>query len=257
MGLFVGLFLPGLVGGDAVRFLYLNAAVPQHRVRIASSLIVDRLIGLMGLIIVIALLADLEWQSVRHLPGLLSVAVSIIGGGIAAIAAATLGMGVVGYLHRAGWFDRMQRGSPPMRSLFNLIEAMLLVRRAPLSIVAALALSTLIHGLAVTAVIVVAGQIHFTALLGPLQYAFAASLTLLTNALPLSPGGLGIGEAAFDQLCRMLAPGNHGGFGSVFFAFRSLSILAALIAAPSFVLYRRGNRIRGESNRASEAAVSG
>jgi hypothetical protein len=31
----------------------------------------------------------------------------------------------------------------------------------------------------------------------------AAPLAMIANALPLTPGGLGVGEVAFDQVCTL------------------------------------------------------
>jgi hypothetical protein len=39
-----------------------------------------------------------------------------------------------------------------------------------------------------------------------LDISIAAPLALVANVLPFTPGGLGIGEAAFDQICRWLVP---------------------------------------------------
>ena len=39
-----------------------------------------------------------------------------------------------------------------------------------------------------------------------LDVAVAAPLAMVANILPFTPGGLGIGEAAFEQICRWLAP---------------------------------------------------
>jgi glycosyltransferase 2 family protein len=64
-------------------------------------------------------------------------------------------------------------------------------------------------------------------------------LTLVANALPLTPNGIGIGEAAFDQICRWLEPVPSGAaYSSIFFAYRTISMLASLPGLVSFVIYR-------------------
>jgi uncharacterized membrane protein YbhN (UPF0104 family) len=71
------------------------------------------------------------------------------------------------------------------------------------------------------------------------DYVFAASLALVTNALPLTPNGIGIGEAAFDQICRWLEAAPSGAaYSSIFFAYRAVSIVAALPGLVSFAIYR-------------------
>jgi uncharacterized membrane protein YbhN (UPF0104 family) len=246
IGMFTGVLLPGIVGGDAVRFFYLNAAVPQHRVVIALSLIADRLLGLIGLIAVTAVAVGIDWPIVQASPALLSIAVVVVVGSIAAVAAAALALHMIRRLHRAGWLDRLRSRWPTGLPL-RVLEAMLLYWRLPVSVIAAVALSILIQALSVAAVVVVASEMRLDGLLGPSEYALAASLSLLANAVPLSPGGLGVGEAAFDQLCHWVAQSSQAGFGSAFFAFRGLSLLAAVIVAPSFLIYRPERRLGSAS----------
>jgi uncharacterized membrane protein YbhN (UPF0104 family) len=68
---------------------------------------------------------------------------------------------------------------------------------------------------------------------------FAVPLTLVANALPLTPSGLGVGEAAFDQICRWLEPTPSGAaYSSIFFAFRLVSTLTCIPGLISLAIYR-------------------
>jgi hypothetical protein len=76
-----------------------------------------------------------------------------------------------------------------------------------------------------------------------IDYVFATSLTLVANALPLTPNGIGIGEAAFDQICRWLEHVPTGApYSSIFFAFRAVLVGVSLTGLVSFVLYRQAAR---------------
>jgi uncharacterized membrane protein YbhN (UPF0104 family) len=56
----------------------------------------------------------------------------------------------------------------------------------------------------------------------------AAALSLFAGAFPITPGGIGVGEAVFDQLCRWLASGAQDfAYGTGYLAFRVVSLLAA------------------------------
>ena len=70
---------------------------------------------------------------------------------------------------------------------------------------------------------------------------FAVPLTLVVNALPLTPSGLGVGEAAFDQICRWLEPVPSGAAYSTFFSpFESVQRWRAFLAwFPSPSIARR------------------
>jgi glycosyltransferase 2 family protein len=68
---------------------------------------------------------------------------------------------------------------------------------------------------------------------------FAVPLTSMVNALPLTPRGIGVGEAAFDQICPWLEPTLSGAaYSSIFFAFRVVSSLTCIPGLISLAVYR-------------------
>jgi hypothetical protein len=58
----------------------------------------------------------------------------------------------------------------------------------------------------------------------------------MLSLVPFTPAGLGIGESAFDQLCRLLAGNNTvSGYGSAFFLIRTLGYFAVLPGITTFI----------------------
>jgi uncharacterized membrane protein YbhN (UPF0104 family) len=96
-----------------------------------------------------------------------------------------------------------------------------------LRMLACLALSLATQLMTVGAFLVVA-DVFPPAGLSPADYLFAVPLTLVVNMVPLTPGGVGIGEGAFEAMCRLLT-GINGSYGTVFLAFRVVSWLAMAI----------------------------
>jgi uncharacterized membrane protein YbhN (UPF0104 family) len=80
----------------------------------------------------------------------------------------------------------------------------------------------------------------------PLTVCLLALLGLLANALPITPGGLGVGEAAFEGLFRTVG---YGGGARLILAWR-VGMLA--LCCLGCALYIAGAR-RGQTD---EAAVS-
>ena len=79
--------------------------------------------------------------------------------------------------------------------------------------------------------------------LGAADMVLVTPLTLAVNALPLTPNGIGIGEAAFDQICHWLEPvPTSAAYSSIFFAYRIISTLTCLPGVVSLALYRKGAR---------------
>jgi len=111
-----------------------------------------------------------------------------------------------------------------------------------LSLLAAFALALVTQILTVFAAVVLA-QATKIGMLTVADYMFAVPLTLIVNALPLTPSGIGVGEAAFDQICRWLELTPSGAaYSSIFFAFRVVSTLTCIPGLISLAIYRNSPR---------------
>lgn len=115
-------------------------------------------------------------------------------------------------------------------------------------------LSVVIMGVAVGPIVLIAEAMAFTGP-SPGDYAIAGIYALLANSLPLTPGGLGIGEGAFASACLLLAPqATRAAYGTIFLAFRCVFILSTLpgllisLAWPQ-ALSARGTADRGIASR--------
>lgn len=245
IGLATNLFVPGTVVGDAARGVYAWRAVGSGSARIAASVVLDRLIGLFALITIALMVATLNWNQIKHVPVLAALAVSTFAAFAAFVAAAAAVL--LGY----GLMTRIERVVARWPRLVDLVrharDLALLIRTSPLPLAAAFGLSVLVHACTLAAVVLIAVTMNIGQL-GVADYVFATPLTLVANAVPLTPNGIGVGEAAFDQICRWLESARSGAaYSSIFFAFRAISALACLPGLVSFVVYRR----RGSEERAS------
>ena len=146
---------------------------------------------------------------------------------------------------------RLLRWPRVARLVSELREMILMLRTSPVALLAAFGLALVTQLLAAFAVVAIAQAIKIGAL-SVADYMFAVPLTLLANALPLTPSGIGVGEAAFDQICRWLEPMPTGAaYSSIFFAFRLVSTLTCIPGLVSLAVYRNSAR----SASASEAAA--
>ena len=69
---------------------------------------------------------------------------------------------------------------------------------------------------------------------------FVAGLSLISNAIPLTPGGIGIGESAFNYLSEFFVGNQNIAYGGIFFiTIRVLFNLVCLTGAISFVLLKQ------------------
>jgi glycosyltransferase 2 family protein len=240
---FFGLYLPGLVGNDVVR-IGLGLSLPRSTLPVlALSVLADRLIGLMGLLAigVGASMAYLMYLPAGHEPAQIRTVVLLLGGMFAsAFAAMVVGAFFATRLEpmaRRG--DWAQRGAL-LRLTARLISAARYCLSRPRILVLTLAASIVLHSLTLGCLAILASGLG----LGDVsawKYALAGSMTLVVNALPVTPGGIGIGEAAFSQLLLWLEPAAGAlPYATTFLAYRviaALTLLPALAFMP--VVFRR------------------
>ncbi len=231
----VSQFLLGSTSGDAIRGVYAWHLLRRGSGRIVVSIIADRAVGLFAFIILAALLVTLRWERVREVPELMLLTVSLMAcvavvlvSGVALLGAPSL---LILNLSKLQSFPRVTR------LLIQVHGVATAFRSRPLALSIVFFLSLVIQGLIIATFIVIANMMHIgNASL--LDVSIAAPLAIVANVLPFTPGGLGVGEAAFDQLCRWLAPVSHiAPYASLFFAFRALSMTLVIPGLISYVGY--------------------
>jgi uncharacterized protein (TIRG00374 family) len=228
---FLGLVLPGVVGGDAVRIGLGIPLSPKQKTEMALSVLVDRLTGVFGLLTlgIGALLLFLDRASGN--PEIKALMFYIAG----TFLGFCLAIAVAGYFSRRlreiGRRDKWERRSFPWRLAAKLIEATALYRDSPGRLAVCWGLSILVHGKNLILLVILAVAMGMGGL-GVLPCALAGTVTFLANFLPLTPGGLGIGEAAFAQTISWLVPAAVPlAYGSVILVYRAVT-LVSLLPAP-------------------------
>jgi uncharacterized protein (TIRG00374 family) len=227
----------GTAGADAIRGVYAWRALERGSGRIAASILIDRIFGLMGLTSLALCFAVLNWDWMRRVPALNALGISLLAAfGTCAVGACVLlaAPRLSRHLER-----RLARWPRIATLLVHARNVVVMLRTAPGSLMAAFTLAVVIHLANIGALLVLANALKI-GILGLGEYVFAASLALVTNSVPLTPNGIGIGEAAFDQICRWLEPTATGAaYSSIFFAHRAITAVASLPGLISLVVYRK------------------
>ena len=95
-------------------------------------------------------------------------------------------------------------------------------------LLASVALTVAAYSLAAFAVYRIAAASGVSALTLT-EYNLVTPLSQIVSMLPLTPGGIGIGEGAFGQLCLSFAGSQPAfAYGTIYLAYRAASILATL-----------------------------
>jgi glycosyltransferase 2 family protein len=235
IGTLTNLLLFGPVGGDAVRAFYAWQALGRGSGRVVISVLADRLLGLFGLLSIAFTFSLLNWRWMKNVPALADLGQSLF----LAFAACIIGVCAVFFAPRVGrhLIEALSRWPRLVTLVTHLATVVRMIRTNPLALLASFGLSVLIQTGSVAAVLVIAEALNIGTL-SITDYAFAISITLVVNALPLTPNGVGVGEAAFDLICRWLEAAPSGApYASIFFAFRAASLVVSMLGLVSFALY--------------------
>jgi uncharacterized protein (TIRG00374 family) len=234
IGQFVSTFLPGGYGGDMVRAALAYGVTRSGMSAIAISILVDRIAGLAGLLLLGAIPLLLLPEPLRpSVSGFLLLVLVVLS---AVVLAVGLGRNIA---RVAGVFPRRvaERSRAIAESLANAIVA---YRGEKRIIMLAIALSV-VQFLGILTALYLVGSALQMSQLGISGYALAGVTSILANALPLTPGGIGIGEAAFAKVAMYLQPIDKGltAYASAFLGMRALTILVSLMGVVPFIISRK------------------
>jgi len=206
IGSFTGVVLPGLVGGDVVKAVYLCADKPGCRADAVAVVIADRVIGLYSLLLLgtlalgAAYLADVLPLSTPVL--LIAPACVVVGAGMLALLAWPA-------LRQSRPVQRLFAIAP--RAMQNLLVALTSYVKSPRVLGLTILLSLLNHTLVVLTFIM-AGRLLDDEL-GVFTHFMLNPLAMAMNAIAVTPGGIGLAEGAFSFLFEMVGSPNGGMVG--------------------------------------------
>jgi uncharacterized membrane protein YbhN (UPF0104 family) len=218
-------------GGDVARFVYTSANAAGRRTELAAILLFDRLVGLVTLLALPALLLPFlptEVASSTVLRALLAAAgltslTLLVGLTVVMIPAAGLPAPISWIIRRFPFASRIELFLGAIRGY----------REHPSILAHAVALSVVAHVLSG----IVIAILHSTNGGFSIRAGVLSLLGFVANSLPLTPGGLGVGEAAFGALFR--EAGLTGGAE----ALLSWRLLLLALAPVGLLIHLRGLRI--------------
>jgi uncharacterized membrane protein YbhN (UPF0104 family) len=233
LGTMLNMVSVGAIGGDLFKAIAAARMTHKRRTEVVTSVLVDRAIGLLGLVIVAAstlyvaddLSTNLQW--IRRGATLLSV----------------IGLGGLGIIVIAGhripllWLHRVPLVG---HSFFRVATACLVFQGKPKLVVHLLLTTFCVHGLLTSSMCLISNALyeqpptlmqHFQAV----PPAFAAA------ALPLTPGGVGVQEVAVDRLFQEVSD-IPDGFSGLIVATMYRAILIAIAAIGAIVYFTGSER---------------
>jgi glycosyltransferase 2 family protein len=242
--LFFNVVIPGNVGGDVVKALYVaREEEPSKRTAILLIVFVERLVGMGGLVLVATCVGVLKGPLLWQNPQLRQLAMAVGFLGACTLVGPAL---FVLAMRRAG--DRLEAwtsGTTVIAKLAGrLVAAARLLSAGPKQLVIALSLSMLAHAGAMTFFtvltrVITEQEVPFSSV------ATVFPLGILTMILPISPAGLGVGHVAFDRLFSMIGLPDGA---TVFNVYVIGQLAPCLLGVFPYLALKRSGKLPGEGD---------
>lgn len=212
VGAFYNTFIPGSTGGDFLKAYYASKQTP-HRTRAVMSVFVDRIIGLLALVIMGGTMAAYQYWTggpddpASHACGKIAIVSALIVFGTAA------GLFVFYHpaLRRAFGLDWLISKLPKQKQVKNAIQTMELYQQHKTAAVGALLITFPVHITVVLSAMLAGNAFGLT--ISPVYYFVAVPVIVLVGSIPISFQGAGVME-----YFAILLLGRQGGTVSQAFA---------------------------------------
>ena len=238
VGLFFNLFMPGYTGGDFARLFYSMREFPDRKKEAVLTIVMDRLIGMLALVVTAVGTTILRWPWLQQTPQASFFAWVLICM-LIGFSALVGGSFLISGFRLA---NRLPRHFPFRERVIEASEAYHLFAKARASLAWAFALSFPVLFSFYGAFYCAARAVHATVSLLDVFTIMPVVTTIIS--LPITPGGLGFRESLFVILMRDLAkvPGEVGILISLL-GF-SYFLLFGLVGGICYLFYSPGGRTR-------------
>jgi uncharacterized membrane protein YbhN (UPF0104 family) len=228
IGVLFNVVIPGAVGGDLIKGYYITRATEGRKTHAATSIAMDRVTGLLGLLFLSAAVVLANVTEILHNPAMRTLgalAVAGFAGGLAGLYAAVY----------AG--ERLSKWNFLPRTVRDVFAALHEYRQQPAVVRNALALSVLNQALTCCSFYLAFRATGITGLRMS-QFFLIVPLGIVTTAVPISPAGIGVGQAAFFALFTIVAPLYASAGTDAYTVFQAMYILICLSGLFWYVAYK-------------------
>jgi uncharacterized protein (TIRG00374 family) len=234
---FFAQFLPGAAGGDLAKLFYAAKDYKGRRSEIVTVSLFDRAIGMFSLLVMPLMLAPAFAGLIAATPALRALLIT------AAVLAAIILAGFLACIFDQSVTERLARavfGFLPWKEwLRQVIRTVASYRHNLGTVVTAFVISVVANSLLLVVMVLAVYVLNPAGL--DLKMILVVPLGFVANSLPFTPGGLGVGETAFNALFTVA--GLTGGAE----ALLCWRVWTALVRLLGLVFYLRGiERVFGQ-----------
>jgi uncharacterized protein (TIRG00374 family) len=195
VGMFFNLFLLGATGGDVIKIYYAMRETTSRKGAAFLSVLVDRMMGLLGLVVVAVVVVALRWDALMAKAPLELGALGLIMGGM--LAAVVCGF----FVDRFDLSSKLPERMPLHGKIVEFASAFSVYARSGRALSVTLGLSITAHLFNFLAFYCAARALHeFTGPTGLMDSFCVMPIIMTITALPISLSGVGVREALFEKL---------------------------------------------------------
>jgi glycosyltransferase 2 family protein len=226
IGNFFNSLLLGGYGGDALRVYYIYNATNEKKLVLSSTVLIDRIFGLVGLCIIAGYFIFQTNDGINLMYLFLNfIKIDNI---FLIILIFTLGLGLF-YIFLLQKYNNLK----------NKIKKFYRYFRRNISMFFILIILSILIFLIVNFVAFLLSKHLLGFELSIDQIFLSNSISNLANAIPLTPGGIGIGEYFFSQTIKIITQNSElFGLANVIILFRLLNIVTSLPSIYYFLIYK-------------------
>ncbi len=232
IGVFFNFALPSGVGGDVVKGYYLLKKCPGRKTVAATTLLMDRLMGMYGMVLVSVTIIFIEYSTIRSIPGLYILSIAVIG--LFFFMSAFFAMAFSVSIKEHPFINFLFNSIPGRSILQNIYDSIHSYRNNPIVLIQSLTLSFCLQFVIIFFVWFFAGiteapEVPFSV------YMFIVPLGLISIALPISPAGVGVGQASLYYLYKSYTGIDNQIGPNAFTAFQIILLCWGLVGAYFYV----------------------
>jgi glycosyltransferase 2 family protein len=232
IGSLFNMVIPGAVGGDVMKAYYVTRDATGRKAEAVATILLDRVVGLMGLLMLAGAVALWNLRSIGENPPLMALCIATIAAACGSIVALFVAV-------RFGWrFSPRNPSGRVARVWCRFLAALDGYRQNRTILPATILVSMLCHAAACSTIYVAMLAIGAPAI--PLRYfLLAAPLGLVATALPLAPAGIGVGQVAFLSLFQIVAPASASNAVNALTVYQTLVLLVCTTGFIPYLTHKR------------------
>lgn len=238
IGTFFNFAMPGGVGGDVVKAYYFGKDHPHARAAAITSVILDRALGLYAMIFMALAAMVLDLSHVLGTPTLTSLMALML-----VLWAGVTVLFVLLFSRRfknTGWLTALLAKLPMSQKLLKLYDTAHKFGLDRKRMIVIFLLSLIAQSVSIV-FLWVAGKASGFEGVPLMTYFFVAPIGFMATAIPISPAGIGVGQAAFYALFNMYLHNESGLGPAVITAQQAMTVIFGLFGAWFYV--QRGERV--------------